>query len=74
MFAAANSKGGAGGVPQSVGKEFATADEGGKLPEKVKKKGWVRKAEAKPAPKAEKPKASYSVLYDHPRSRDNGKS
>lgn len=36
MFAAAAQKGGAGGVPQSVGKDFANADEGGKLPEKVK--------------------------------------
>jgi len=36
MFAAANTKGGAGGVPQSVGQEFADADQGGKLPEHVK--------------------------------------
>jgi len=36
MFAAASKKGGAGGVPQSVGKEFAAADKGGKLPEKKK--------------------------------------
>jgi hypothetical protein len=35
MFAAAAKKGGAGGVPQSVGKDFANADEGGKLPEHV---------------------------------------
>ena len=34
MFAAAAKKGGVGGVPQSVGKEFAAADKGGKLPEK----------------------------------------
>ena len=34
MFAAANKPGGAGGVPQSVGKEFADSDKGGKLPEK----------------------------------------
>lgn len=33
MWAAASKKGGAGGVPQSVGKEFAKADAGGKLPE-----------------------------------------
>jgi hypothetical protein len=33
MFAAAAKKGGVGGVPQSVGKEFADADQGGKLPE-----------------------------------------
>lgn len=34
MFAAAAKPGGAGGVSQSVGKEFADADQGGKLPEK----------------------------------------
>ncbi len=34
MFAAAAHKGGAGGVSQAVGKEFANADPGGKLPEK----------------------------------------
>lgn len=38
MFAAASKKGGAGGVPQAVGKEFAAADPGGKLPAKAKKK------------------------------------
>lgn len=38
MFAAASKKGGAGGVPQSVGKEFASADRGGKLPQKVSAK------------------------------------
>lgn len=37
MFAAASKKGGVGGVPQSVGKEFANADPGGKLPAKKKK-------------------------------------
>ena len=36
MFAAAGKKGGVDGVPQSVGKEFAAADKGGKLPEKKK--------------------------------------
>jgi hypothetical protein len=36
MFAAAAKPGGVGGVPQSVGKEFADADPGGKLPAKVK--------------------------------------
>ena len=35
MFAAADKKGGAGGVSQAVGKEFADADPGGKLPAKV---------------------------------------
>jgi hypothetical protein len=34
MWAAASKKGGVGGVPQSVGKEFAEADTGGKLPER----------------------------------------
>ena len=38
MFAAAGKKGGAGGVSQAVGKEFAAADKGGKLPEKMKPK------------------------------------
>jgi hypothetical protein len=36
MFAAAAKKGGVGGVSQSVGKEFADADPGGKLPAKKK--------------------------------------
>lgn len=38
MFAAAAKKGGVGGVPQSVGKDFAEADPGGKLPERKDKK------------------------------------
>lgn len=38
MFAAAAKKGGAGGVSQKVGKEFADADPGGKLPKKIKPK------------------------------------
>lgn len=38
MFAAAHKKGGIGGVPQAVGKEFAEADPGGKLPDKRTKK------------------------------------
>lgn len=42
MFAAASKKGGAGGVPQSVGKDFAAADPGGKLPEKKKSKSLYR--------------------------------
>ena len=33
MWAAANTKGGVAGVPQSVGQDFAAADEPGKLPE-----------------------------------------
>ena len=36
MFAAAAKKGGVGGVSQAVGKEFANADPGGKLPARVK--------------------------------------
>ena len=38
MWAAASRKGGVGGVPQSVGREFAEADPGGKLPKRVKSK------------------------------------
>jgi hypothetical protein len=38
MFAAASKKGGVGGVSQKVGKEFASADQGGKLPERKGKK------------------------------------
>ena len=37
MWAAASKKGGVDGVPQSVGKDFASADPGGKLPPKKKK-------------------------------------
>lgn len=36
MFAASKKKGGAGGVSQAVGKEFAEADKGGKLPPRKK--------------------------------------
>ena len=45
MHAAAAKSGGAGGVSQSVGKEFAAADKGGKLPEHKKpgKSGRKRK-------------------------------
>lgn len=39
MWAAASRKGGAGGVPQKVGKEFAKADPGGKLPKFKKPSG-----------------------------------
>ena len=38
MFAAAHKKGGVDGVPQAVGKEFADADPGGKLPARKKTK------------------------------------
>lgn len=41
MYAAASKKGGAGGVSQSVGKDFAAADKPGKLPEH-KSKGEKR--------------------------------
>lgn len=34
MQAAAHTKGGVGGVSQKVGKEFASADKGGKLPQR----------------------------------------
>lgn len=34
MYAAASKKGGAGGVSQSVAKEFVSADKPGKLPER----------------------------------------
>jgi hypothetical protein len=34
MYAAAAKPGGVGGVPQDVAKEFTSADEPGKLPEK----------------------------------------
>lgn len=42
MFAAAAKKGGVGGVPQSVGRDFADADKGGKLPEHVGDKSEER--------------------------------
>lgn len=38
MYAAAAKKGGAGGVSQSVAKEFVASDKPGKLPEHVKGK------------------------------------
>jgi len=41
MQDAAHTKGGAGGVSQSVGKEFASADKGGKLPEKKTKSSSI---------------------------------
>lgn len=34
MWAAASKKGGVGGVSQTVGREFAKADPGGKLPKR----------------------------------------
>jgi hypothetical protein len=44
MHAAANKKGGVGGVSQSVGKEFADADKPGKLPERKKAKTKGKKS------------------------------
>ena len=38
MWAAAKTKGGVGGVPQSVGRAFAEADQPGKLPERKAKR------------------------------------
>lgn len=46
MFAAAAKPGGVGGVPQTVGKEFAAADPGGKLPEHKGDKRYGKKAGA----------------------------
>jgi hypothetical protein len=43
MQAAAHTKGGIGGVPQKVGKEFASADKGGKLPQHKSSKTSVKK-------------------------------
>ena len=45
MYAAAEDKGGAGGVPQKVAKEFVAADKPGHLPEhkQPKKSGVYRK-------------------------------
>lgn len=37
MYAAAAKKGGAGGVPQKVAKEFVSKDKGGKLPKRTAK-------------------------------------
>jgi hypothetical protein len=55
MWAAANKKGGVGGVSQAVGKEFAGADKGGKLPAK---KGGA---------KADKRSHRQKTLYDRQR-------
>jgi hypothetical protein len=52
MFAAAEGKSNLG-IPKKVGKEFADADAGGKLPEHVEDKGAARR----------------KALYTHPRSR-----
>lgn len=40
MYAAAAKKGGAGGVPQKVAKEFVAADKPGELPESKAKKRY----------------------------------
>jgi hypothetical protein len=42
MYAAAAQKGGAGGVSQSVAKEFTAADKPGKLPERTGSKAARR--------------------------------
>lgn len=47
MFAAAAKLGGVGGVSQKVGREFANADPGGKLPERIKPKPKTIKKAAK---------------------------
>lgn len=56
MEIAAHTKGGYGGVPQSVGKDFAKADD---------KAGITQTHNGKPA----KNRRRASVLYDHPRSQ-----
>ncbi|MEO6779415.1 MAG: hypothetical protein ABI196_00585, partial [Bradyrhizobium sp.] len=56
MEIAAHTKGGYGGVPQSVGKDFAKADD---------KAGITQTHDGKPA----KGRRRMSVLYDHKRSR-----
>ncbi len=43
MYAAANKKGGAGGVSQSVAKDFVDADKPGKLPERKGAKLYGKK-------------------------------
>ena len=43
MYAAAAKPGGAGGVPQSVGKDFTSADQPGKLPERKKSDRYGKK-------------------------------
>lgn len=43
MEAAAHTKGGVGGVSQAVGKEFADADPGGKLPERKADRRYRKK-------------------------------
>lgn len=43
MYAAAGKKGGAGGVPQSVAKEFVKDDAPGKLPERKSKLPYKKK-------------------------------
>jgi hypothetical protein len=54
MFAAAAKKGGVGGVAQSVGKDFAEADPGGKLPEHVEDGKPVSKADRRYAKRVKK--------------------
>ena len=73
MYAAASKKGGADGVSQKVAKEFTSADQGGKLPERKtmsrEPKRWTpkKKADVKPADKSEEKKPGaedrHSKLY-----------
>lgn len=46
MWSAASKKGGVGGVSQKVGKEFADADPGGKLPKRRLSDNYKSKAKA----------------------------
>lgn len=45
MYAASKNEGGAGGVSQSVAKEFVAADKPGKLPEKAPKRRTLHKTD-----------------------------
>jgi hypothetical protein len=47
MHAAANKKGGVGGVSQTVGKEFAAADKPGKLPNRAGDRNMTSKGKPK---------------------------
>lgn len=59
MFAAAAKKGGVGGVSQAVGQDFANADKGGKLPDRVQ--GGKPRAETGPERRRR--------VYNHPTSK-----
>lgn len=51
MHMAANNEGGAGGVPQAVGEEFAAADKGGSLPDRIKPSANDRRKKLYPSMK-----------------------